>query len=207
MTRKIKMRNGAIVVAGCLTVASAAQAAPLTVVNVGAPAVNCVFNHTNAPACQVVVEDSIGNFTLPGDSGAARLQSRTYPGVAPAPAAGDMAYVYRVDLTSAQGLSAANCVGKLALDFGPVVKLPYSDNGNADVFVVTSGGLGSVGLSSANQVGNKIAFTFSSPVCPGATSYFFGLASKTANRVPGRAQVSFSLGGGATVSAIFKPRL
>jgi len=194
---------GLLVAAAWFSLFSSAHAAPLSVTDVGAPAVNCVFHTT----CSVVVDDSVGTFGLPGDSGDARLQSRTYPGVAPAPAAGDMAYVYRVDLTSAQGLSAANCVGKLALDFGPVVKLPYSDNGNADVFVVTSGGLGSVGLSSANQVGNKIAFTFSSPVCPGATSYFFGLASKTANRVPGRAQVSFSLGGGATVSAIFKPRL
>ena len=43
----------------------------------------------------------------------------------------------------------------------------------AAVFVVTSGGLGTVGLKSAVQAGVKIVFTFTAPVCPGATSYFF----------------------------------
>jgi hypothetical protein len=125
MATKITVRAAAIGAAGCLAVASAAQAGPLAVVNVGAPAVNCAFNTTNAPACQVVVEDAIGTFNVTGDSGVARLQSRNYPGKAPAPAAGDMAYIYRVDLTNVQGILAPICVAKLALDFGPVVKLPY----------------------------------------------------------------------------------
>ncbi len=68
----------------------------------------------------------------------------------------------------------------------------------AAVFVVTSGGLGTVGLKSAVQAGVKIAFTFTAPVCPGATSYFFGLASKSMKPVADVAQVSVSLGGGAT---------
>src|SRR6185503_6902782 len=97
----------AVVSGGALTVVPAlAFAAPLTVVNVGAPAVNCVFN----TACTVTVNDSVGNFTPPGDNGPGRLQSRTYPGVAPAPAAGKLAYVYRVDLTSVLGLTAVTCV-------------------------------------------------------------------------------------------------
>jgi len=144
-----------------------------------------------------VVDDSVGTFTPPGDQGDARLQSRTYPGTAPAPAAGDMAYVYRVDLTSVKGLTAANCVTTLALDFGPVVKLPYGPKGKSDVFVVTVGGLGSVDLASAEQVGNTITFTFSKPVCPGDTSYFFGLASKKTHPAAGTATVSYSLGGSA----------
>jgi hypothetical protein len=142
-----------------------------------------------------VVNDSIGVFTPPGDIGVARLQSRTYPGTAPAPAAGAMAYVYRVDLTAVKGVTAANCVTKLALRFGPVVKLPYSASGAADVFVVTTGGLGSVKIASADHVGGTITFTFAAPVCPGDTSYFFGLASKSVKPVAGKATVSFSLGG------------
>ncbi|MEJ0043914.1 MAG: hypothetical protein WDM81_17625 [Rhizomicrobium sp.] len=86
--------------------------------------------------------DSVGNFTPPGDTAGARLQTRTYPGLAPAPAAGAMAYVYRVDMTAAKGIAAKNCVTKLTVDFGPVVKLPYSPKGLFDVFVVTSGGPG-----------------------------------------------------------------
>jgi len=95
MTVKISLRVAVIAAAGLFGAASGAQAAPLSVVDVAAPAINCVFNATpipNAPppACQVVVNDSIGVFTPPGDIGVARLQSRTYPGTAPAPAAGDM---------------------------------------------------------------------------------------------------------------------
>ena len=200
MIVKITMRVAVVAAAGCYGAASGAQAAPLSVVDVAAPAINCVFNATpipNAPppACQVVVNDSIGVFTPPGDIGTARLQSRTYPGTAPAPAAGDMAYVYRVDLTEVKGVTAANCVTKLALKFGPVVKLPYSASGAADIFVVTTGGLGSVKIASADQIGGTITFTFAQPVCPGDTSYFFGLASKSVNPVAGKATVSFSLGG------------
>jgi hypothetical protein len=199
MTTKITVQVAAIVI-GCLAATAAAQAAPLSIVKVGAPAVNCVFNTTGAPACTVIVDDSIGTFTPPGDLGEARLQSRTYPGVAPAPAAGDMAYVYRVDLTAVKGATAENCVTKLALDFGPVVPLPYTPKGKFDVFVVTAGGLGSVGPTSANQVGKTITFTFAQPVCPGATSYFFGLASKTTTPVAGTATVFYSLGGSATTA-------
>jgi hypothetical protein len=205
MTVKMTMRGAVIAAAGCCGAASSAQGTPLTIVNVGAPAINCVFSATkipNAPppACSVIVDDSIGTFTLPANSGEARLQSRTNPGKAPAPAAGDMSYVYRVDLTAVQGATAANCVIALALDFGPVVKLPYSAKGKFDVFVVTAGGLGSVDLASADHVGKTITFTFSKPVCPGATSYFFGLASKTTHPLAGTATVSFSLGGSAATA-------
>ena len=200
MTMKITMRIAVTAAAGLFSAASDAQAAPLSVVDVAAPATNCVFNATpipNAPppACQIVVSDSIGVFTPPGDIGVARLQSRTYPGTAPAPAAGTMAYVYRVDLTAVKGVTAANCVTKLALKFGPVVKLPYGASGTADVFVVTTGGLGSVKIASADHVGGTITFTFAAPICPGDTSYFFGLASKSVRPVAGKATVSFSLGG------------
>src|SRR6202051_4652232 len=181
MTVKIIIRVALIAADGIFGAALDAQAAPLSVVDVAAPGINCVFNATPIPnvpppACQVVVNDSIGVFTPPGDIGTGRLQSRTYPGTAPAPAPGAMAYVYRVDLTAVKGVTAANCVTRLALKFGPVVKLPYGASGAADVFVVTTGGLGSVKIGSADQVGGTITFTFASPVCPGDTSYFFGLA-------------------------------
>jgi len=197
MTRKSVFLAAAIAVAGYVCVGSVAYAVPLSVIDVGAPAVNCVF-HTS---CSVVVDDSVGTFNLPGDSGDGRLQSRTYPGTAPAPAAGDMAYVYRVDMTSMHGLTAVNCVTKMVLDFGHVVPLPYSPKGDFNVFVVTSGGLGTVGLSSALQSGNAIEFNFSKPVCPGETSYFFGLASKSLKPVPNKAELFRSLGGTVVTEA------
>jgi hypothetical protein len=171
---------------------TASPASALTVIDVAAPSTNCVWNVT----CTVVVNDSIGNFTPPGDTAGARVQSRTYPGTPPAPAAGDEAYVYRVDMTAAKGITAVNCVTGMILDFGPVVPLPYSPKSKADVFVVTQGGLGSVGVASAAQAGTAIKFMFTAPVCPGSTSYFFGLGSKTTTPVPATAQLIYSLGGG-----------
>jgi len=138
MTMKIAIAAAAIAAAGCFAAASAAPAGPLTIVEVAAPAVNCAFNNAGAPNCTVVVEDGVGDFTLPGDNGAARLQSRTYPGAAGAPAAGDMAYVYGVDLTNVQGLTAANCVATLTINFpGGVVPLPYRLSTPNDKFDVS----------------------------------------------------------------------
>ncbi len=202
MTMKIAMPAAAIAAAGCFAAAAAAQAGPLTIVEVGWPAALCVFNKAGAPACTVVVDDSLGTFNLPGDNGAARLQTRTYPGVPPAAAAGDMAYVYQVDLTNVQAGAPPNCVTGLTINFpGGVVPLPYrTPNDKFDVFVVTTGGPGTVGLKAAVQAGNKIDFTFAAPVCPGAMSYHIGLASKSVKPVADIAQVSFSLGGGATTA-------
>lgn len=188
---RLLLRSGLL---GCAVAAlpAGALAAPLTVVNVGAPAVNCVFN----TSCKVTVNDSVGNFTPPGDTGGGRLQSRTYPGVAPAPAAGKLAYVYRVDLTSVHGVLAVTCVSAISFHFGPITKEPYLPGALADMFVVTSGGLGSVGVASATLVGSTVRVNFGAGgVCPGQTSYFFGLASATTTPVPSSATLFYSPSG------------
>jgi hypothetical protein len=161
--------------------AGVASAEPLTVVTVAAPDINCVFETD----CTIVVTDSVGNITLPGSTGTARLQSRTFPGKHGAPGNGKTAYEYRVDLTQATAIGDVACVTGLDVDFGPVSKLQYNKVGPTDdVFVITKGGLGSIGLASAEQ--NRrgiITFTFSQSVCaadtsgPGQTTFFFGLAS------------------------------
>lgn len=160
--------------------AGVAGAAPLTVVNVSAPEINCVFETD----CTVVVTDSVGIIPIPNATGTARLQSRTFAGQPGAPGAGKTAYEYRVDLTQATAIEIA-CVTALEVDFGPVSKLQYNKVGPTDdVFVVTKGGLGTIGLASAEQDRRGvITFTFSQPVCaaetasPGQTTFFFGLAS------------------------------
>src|SRR4029079_5351404 len=50
----------------------------------------CLFN----PSCKVTVTDSVGDIQLPGITGKAVLQSRTYQGEAGTPAAGLTAYEY-----------------------------------------------------------------------------------------------------------------
>jgi len=164
-----------------LAAAPVAQAASLTVVTVAAPDINCVYETD----CTVTVTDSIGTIPIPNlVSGTARLQSRTFTGKPGAPAAGKTGYEYRVDLTTAVTNAEFSCVTDLAVDFGAVTKLQYNKLGPLDdVFVITKGGLGTIGLLFAEQTGNVITFTFSQPVCAGyspntgQTTFFFGLTS------------------------------
>jgi len=166
---------------------SGAAAAALTVINVGAPKVNCVFN----PICAVVVNDSVGNLTYTPLGAGTFLQSRTYPGQSGTPGAGTTAYEYRIDLT--QSPNVTDCLVGLVINFGPVVKLPYgANNAQGQVFVVTQGGLGSVGIKSAEQDGDVITFTFDKYLCRGQTTFFFGLA---AHKAPvGTTATMFALG-------------
>jgi hypothetical protein len=174
--RRVKWILPAVVLAWSQPVA----AQPLSVVNVGAPAVNCVFN----TSCTIGVSDFVDNIPVPGIAGTARLQSRMFTGSAGAPGAGFHGYMYRVNLTDAVGILNIPCVQSLKVTFGPVASFQYNGAGPLDqVFVVTAGGVGTIGLASANKTGDDITFTFASPVCAGgspgsgATTFFFGLAS------------------------------
>jgi len=159
----------------------AADAQVLKVVEVGAPAINCVF-HAD---CRITVSDTTGNLLLPTLApGTAWLQSRTFTAAAGTPGAGTTGYEYRLSMTQTSG--NAECVTGLNLNFGPHKQLPYKDNALVDVFVVTSGGLGTIGIKSAEKFGDAIVFTFTSPLCANGppdikrTTFFFGLAAAAA---------------------------
>lgn len=185
-------------------VAAMAAAAPLTVVTVSAPEINCKFD----PSCKIVVNDSTANFTLPGTTGNAFLQSRTWPPGKPGTVgAGKYVYEYRLDLTQLTGVTAQGCVTQLKITFGPVVSLNYDGAGGTEqVFVTTGGGVGTVAPSSVDKTGNVVTFNFATPVCSGSspghgqTSYFFGLSSnRTARAVT--ATVAATAGGPLSLSA------
>lgn len=157
--------------AAVLCTAAPAHSTHLTVVEVDAPAVDCVFD----TSCKMGTNDSSGamRFTQFGEE--AFLLSSTYSGQPGSAAAGLTAYLYRVDLTEAT--AHTECVGGLVLNFGPVTKLTYPQNQPGQVFVITKGGVGSVGIKSAEQDGDVITFTFKRYLCAGASTYFFGLAA------------------------------
>ncbi len=176
--------------AALLLAAPAANAAPLTIVNVGAPAINCVFN----PACTVVATDSVAGIPNPAPTSLGRLQTRTFSAAPGAPANGLTGYLYRIDLSSLGGSAAPLCVSAFKIAFGPAATLHYPNNGPlAEVFVVNSGALGSVAPSAADLTGTTLTFTFRTPVCAGQSSFFFGLASRTPP-VPTDANVMISQG-------------
>jgi hypothetical protein len=163
------------------TTFTAAQAQPLRIVNVSAPAINCLFD----PSCRVVVDDTTDEAPLPL-SGRHFLQTRIFRGVRGSAAEGLYVYEYRLDLRNATGLTYVPCMTSLTVNFGAVVgDLDYDGDGKKGdlVFVVTRGGLGSVGLASAEKKGDSITFNFDSRVCAGGrpgegqSTYFFGLVS------------------------------
>jgi hypothetical protein len=156
----------------------------LTIANVHAPAINCVFDTT----CRVTVTDSVGDIPMPSDvTGTGRVQSRTFAAAAGSPGAGKTAYEYRVDMTQAVSAGEVPCVTDLTVEFGAIAKLQYDGSGPLDDgYVVVQGGIGTIGILEAIKTGNSITFTFNQPVCAGPTpgsghsSYFFGLASASA---------------------------
>jgi len=156
-------------------------AAPLKVVNVSAPGINCVFN----ASCTVTVNDTSDNVVM-STGGTGSLQSRTFHGFPGAPADGLFAYEYRLDLRNAVGATAISCIDWISMSFGPVVStLDFNGDRKPDqVFVVTGGGIGTIGIASAIQTGGKIKFNFASPICEGGapgrgdSSFFWGLVSR-----------------------------
>src|ERR1051325_9981635 len=174
------MRSSVIALAALSLVASSAAAQQLTVVEVSAPGVNCVFN----ASCTITVSDTTGNILLPLAPGTAWLQSRTFAGQPGTPAAGLTGYNYRISLTQASG--QADCIQSFNLNFGPHKPLPYKGNTNSDVYVVTGGGLGTISLKSAVRFGDVIEFTLKSPLCLNGpadiknTTFFIGLAAQAA---------------------------
>ena len=192
---KAKTRLGAMVM--CAVMLTGCEV-PLDLSTVSAPDINCKFDSD----CTITVMDTTDHFTVGPATGDAFLQSRTFPpGEAGTEAAGLYAYLYRIDLRQLAGLTALPCVTEMTIDFGPVVKLDYNEDGTAeDICVVTGGGLGSVAPSSATQDGRMITFGFSPAVCAGSSpgtgqsSFFFGLTSLEPAR-PVTTEVRDSLGG------------
>src|SRR4051794_9874440 len=168
----------ACAIAALVSLPSATEAQPLKIVEVGAPAINCVFQTD----CNIPVTDTVGNILLPTlTPGTAWLQSRTFAGEGGAPGVGTTGYEYRISMTQAAGMS--DCLISFTLNFGPHKPLPYLNNQNADVYVVTTGGLGTIKLSKAERFGDVIEFTLSKPLCVNGsanvanTTFFIGLAA------------------------------
>ena len=183
---------------------AASPSASLSMVEVSAPTINYVFDADGT----ITVNDLATKFTPPAASGDAFLQSRLWPvGEAGTPGAGLYAYVYRIDMRNAVGVTAASCVSSMAIDFGPVSTLDYNgDSKLDDIFIITAGGLGNVKPAAATQTGSTITFQFDPAVCVGGapgngdSSFFFGLASSQPHQDV-NAQLSGSLGLSETLAA------
>ena len=148
-----------------------------TVVNTSAPQINCVFT----PTCSIPILNHV--YTL---SNGGKISTRIFQGQSGAPAYGKWVYIYRVDMTNAVGVLNIPYVSGMSIGaWGPVLSFDYNFDSVAtdQVFVVTAGGSGTIGLSSAGWFWGVTYFTFSSPIYGGSqpgqgqSSYFFGLTS------------------------------
>jgi hypothetical protein len=170
------------------TASMAIDVTPATVqlrgVEVNAPAINFIFEPSGT---MTVGQDLASPIPLPTAVGDGFLQSRTFarPGQPGTVGAGLYPYNYRIALDNLTVARGTPCIASLSIDFGPVVPLDFDGNGqDEDFYVITSGGLGTIKPSSAKQTGNRITFSFATPVCAndgvqaGETSFFFGLASR-----------------------------
>jgi hypothetical protein len=182
----IAQRVGPCIVAlaaGALLMAApaAAQSVPLFPAQVSGPNIDCLFSSQCAPTAR----DESTDIPLPGISGKAILQSRTFTAAADSRAAGRTTYQYRVDLTGATTLVESSCISNLSIEFGPVAKLPYAPGPTLrDVYEIVQGvPPNQIGFATAEQTGDVVTFTFARLICaadtvgPGSSSFFFGLAS------------------------------
>jgi len=137
----------------------------------------CVFSTT----CSVTVTDYSSTVL-----GSGKLQSRIYTGQPGSTGAGKYVYEYRVDLTQVAGITYPPSVDYVAIyNAGSLLQFDYNFDGNAtdQVYVITSGGVGTKGLGSAYLSGGWSYFWINPPVYAGSypgngeSSYFFGFAS------------------------------
>src|ERR1041384_3467968 len=82
-------------VATSLLVVGHCWSAPIDLVDVGAPEINCAFS----PNCRLLVSQVFNPFILPGTTGFGILETRVYSGETGSAGPGIYGYEYRVDLT------------------------------------------------------------------------------------------------------------
>ena len=158
-----------------------AAAQPLTIVNVSAPQINCVFS----PTCSVTVSDRVEPLAAGGF-----LQSRTFQAQAGSPAAGKWVYQYRLDMRRNIASPTPQVTAMYLMFPAPPLAMDFNGDGVATekVFVITQGAMGSVAPSAAwvkpdALMGDTVVFEFSpaltgtSTSAEGQSTFFFGMVS------------------------------
>ena len=168
------------------------HAVQLNIVGVNATNINYLFSSNGI----VTVKDTVDQFTtnlpphmtkLANASLSGLLQSRTYKGQPGTKEAGLNAYEYRLVLKKLTGAKSVS-IDSMTLKFSPYSSFNYNNiisrRFSEQVWVITSGGVGSVGPSSAVASGsNVVTFIFNPPLklssasTQETSSYSFGMIS------------------------------
>jgi hypothetical protein len=146
----------------------------LRIVNVSSPEINRIFSLSST----VTVNDNVAPLAILGGIGEGFFQSRYgSPGEEVTTGDGMTTYLYRINLSEVVG-----DVGVKSLDLGFVspATLNLSEAGvntDGEIFVITHGGLGTIGPTEAKIIDNRLKLIFDTPLLAGGDSFFFGFAS------------------------------
>lgn len=172
-----------LVIAGGL-VAAGVCAQPLHLHNV-TPGIYCRFS----PDCHVNPVEQSSSFTPTNMTATCVLESRSFPGNS-MDSKGDYGYEYRVILNrGGQRPGGTLTVKSLTLNFETPQTFAFGGHANNQVWVVNSGGPGSIAPGSAAVSGTNVVVRFSPPLVlatkTGQTTgtYYFGMVSTNQPRI------------------------
>ena len=165
--------------------AAGLQAQSLKLLNVNDPGIYCRFS----PDCHVAPVETSSSFTPTNLAAACVLQSRSFAGNG-MDAAGTYGYEYRIVLNNA-GAQGDNflTVDSLTLHFDSPQSFAFGGHASNQVWVVATGGPGSLAPGSASLSGTNIVVKFSPPIIlvtktnQSAGTYYFGMISTGQPRV------------------------
>jgi len=148
---------------------------PMTVGDADSSKVARMYN----PSGSVVVQDTAPPLPLVGLIGSGFVQCRRLPrGLPGTAAAGLFGYEYRISLVGPSEVGPAVGVSRLEFDIGAVTPLNYAGTGPADVYILTSGAIGTVRPSSvARTASGRLVLSFNPVVLTSQSSFFVGFAS------------------------------
>ena len=171
-------------IAGIL-VAAGLHAQSLKLLNVNDPGIYCRFS----PDCHVAAVEKSSSFTPTNLAATCVLESRSFAGNSK-DTTGVYGYEYRVILSNA-GARGDNflTVDSLALNFDSPQNFAFGGHANNQVWVVATGGPGSLAPGSASFSGTNIVFQFDPPIVlatktnQSTGTYYFGMMSTGQPRI------------------------
>jgi hypothetical protein len=179
----MKIRKLGLAAAAAMALAHTPLAAQeLTIADVNRSQANCDFD----PACKGVSTDTSVNLQYYMQGDAAQIKTSTLAGLAGSPAAGKTGYEYQIDLTAVPVNGGSECIFGMVLGFRTVDQVNYGGNGAADLYVVTSGGSGTIAPTAAELIApGLVEIDFGGAgICAGQASMTFGLSSSQGSPAP-----------------------
>lgn len=179
------MKKHLLLIIAVVFAAAGLQAQSLRLLNVNDPGIYCRFS----PDCHVSPVETSSTFTPTNLAAACVLESRSFAGNS-MDAAGTYGYEYRVVLNNA-GAQGDNflTVESLTLNFDFPQFFAFGGHASNQVWVVATGGPGSLAPGSASLSGTNVVVHFNPPIIlvtntnQSTGSYYFGMISTGQPRV------------------------